>query len=456
MKKLIVLAMTMAMALSVLAGCGTKENAEESVDSAQAVEESGDAEAESTSSGDKLVFWNLSFWSVDENGEIPTEELVLNKAVAEFEAEFGVEVEVVNQTEDQISELFKSAGLAQNGPDVALMWAGSATNDFAEYLEPLDDYFTEEELSAFPDLTMCKEGFKEDGALLGIPTESNAYSIFYNKDAFAAAGLPEDVQFETLDELYDACAKLKAAGITPFALVDSNGYNSAWGYCELSADKLGTAGVYELRTGEKTMDGEIMTAAMEEWVEFGQTLLENEWCNADAFTSAGEDVYMEVYTGESAMRIGGSWNIGDMTAELGDRAGAMQFPAASADDPYADYITSQFNENLIVTNYSKNKELAVEFVKILASAEAQMLRYEQEQRLPARIDISLEESAVQNELANTFYGWIANNKNVVGFDAIISLASAEEFYRLTPQMITGDMSIEDGMAAIQAENNVVE
>lgn len=216
----------------------------------------GDTSGGNDGAKTKLVFWNGSYKTVDDTGVIATEDLIFNKTIEEFEKANNCEIEVVDQTADNLYTLFRSAGVAKNGPDIAFLWAGGYTNDYRDFIEPLDSYFTEEELAEFPNLDLCRAEFKPDGALLGIPTDVTTVNLFYNKDAFEKAGLPRDAHFETIDELKDACAKLSDAGITPFAMIDGNGYASAWNVGAAAATLYGPEGIFDLLPGNEDLSGE--------------------------------------------------------------------------------------------------------------------------------------------------------------------------------------------------------
>ena len=61
-----------------------------------------------------------------------------------------------------------------------------------------------------------------DGGVYGIPMDTQAWGVFYNKELFEQAGI-EDVP-KTVTELEDCVDKLNDAGITPFAA----GYATEW------------------------------------------------------------------------------------------------------------------------------------------------------------------------------------------------------------------------------------
>jgi len=61
----------------------------------------------------------------------------------------------------------------------------------------------------------------QDGKLLAVPIESQAWGVLYNKDIFTECGLTPP---ETLDDLKNICSVLKEKGYTPFLLA----YQEQW------------------------------------------------------------------------------------------------------------------------------------------------------------------------------------------------------------------------------------
>ena len=155
------------------------------------------------------------------------------------------------------------------------------------------------------------------------------------------------------------------------------------------------------------------------------------------------------------MRFGGSWDCGNLYNELGDSIGSMPLPCYNSSDPYADYIVGQIANNLVVTNYSPNKELAVAFIKECTSEDFYLERYVQEGQLPGKIGIDMSSVADENPLLAECYELFSENKNVIGFDSVTSADASAEFYRQVPQMIAGSISVEEGLALIQEKNVAV-
>lgn len=436
----ITLILSIVVLLGMLAGCANTSPIPSDAASSAQPEATAQPETTASDSDQTLVFWNIAFETVDEDGVIPDEELALNKAIEIFEDNTGMTVEVVNQGYDNYLTLFRSAGMSQSGPDVVHLHAGTFTTDYAEFIEPLDSYFTDDEIADFPDLSLCRVDQSADGALLGIPHDVTTLNLFYNRRIFEEAGVDPDADIKTFAELEIACEKIVEAGYVPFSIADADGSATTWVMCEFLSDKIGPERIYDFKDATLNVASPEFVDAMTVWTEFAQKALENGWCNADAFTNTG-DARSEFWAGKTAMTLGGSWWCGTTYSELSEDAGTMPIPAASADDPYIDYICSQFSGNIVVTSYSPKKEAAVEFLKVLTSPAIQTTYYENGAGLPPRLTLDIANSENADPLSLKSYSWIQNNKNVVGFDSIINANVAEEFYRLAPVAAMGDMTV---------------
>ncbi|GGI46365.1 hypothetical protein GCM10008018_16730 [Paenibacillus marchantiophytorum] len=101
-------------------------------------------------------------------------------------------------------------------PDVFQSTAG----EIKQYAEYSADLSNEPLAQAMTD--SVKTSMSNEGKVLGLPINVAMFSLIYNKDLFADAGI-SDVP-KTSSQLTEAITKLKAKGITPFA----NGYKEWW------------------------------------------------------------------------------------------------------------------------------------------------------------------------------------------------------------------------------------
>ncbi|TVY04629.1 extracellular solute-binding protein [Cohnella terricola] len=120
-------------------------------------------------------------------------------------------------TQADYPTLLKAKIAAGDLPDVFQSTAGGELKQYAEYSADLSN---EPLAAALSD--NAKKNMTLDDKVLGVPFKINLFSLIYNKQLFADAGISEVPK--TIDQLDDAIHKLEAKGITPFA----NGYKEWW------------------------------------------------------------------------------------------------------------------------------------------------------------------------------------------------------------------------------------
>lgn len=404
---------------------------------------------------EKLVFWNQDFMMVDEKGVIPSEELMVNQVVAQFEKDFDCEVEMVTMSDD-LYQMFLAAGIAQDGPDLCTLWTGAYTTDYAAYIEPLDSYFTAEELEPFGNLDLCRDGFTSEGALLGLPYDNSVQLLFYNKDIMIEAGVlasrDEDLVIANYDEWMAICDAIAAAGYQPMCLNDAGDYSFVHAISQALAFTIGSEGVLGLGNGNTLMSDERVADTVQKWVDFTAALMEKGYINADAFSSADGTYSEPFFNGTAGFWIDGTWSCGNVYSNLGEASGVMIIPATDGNAAYPNAVCAQAANNMVVTSYSEHKELAVELMKRLASAESLQMVYDQYDRMPGRSDVELSEVEGANPLIVECYAWLDNHDSVMGYDSLTSADAASESYVQWQMLELGTTTVADALAAIDAVN----
>ena len=208
-KKIIALFLTAAMTASLLAGCGnagnvTQNNAGtannsggDTKDTTQ--QEAADAGEESGSelSGSIVVASNRT--DIEDTLVAYAEEfMALHPGTT-------VEFETIKEYDDVIPTRIAGG----EAPDLFYVIDDAMNSDvYADYFLPIDDLpFTAD------DILFYENGRGADGNLYVLPLTVSYCGMIYNKAAFAQAGI-EKVPM-TVDEFYDVCDQLQAAGITP-------------------------------------------------------------------------------------------------------------------------------------------------------------------------------------------------------------------------------------------------
>ena len=158
-------------------------------------------------------------------------EHVLTKAKEEYEAsQSTVTIELVPIEAEQDSYFTKLAlmnGSPDTAPDIIYEDAFQIRTDVAAgYLRPIDEYVaTWEDWDMFLD-SVKDVGKGDDDKLYGISLGTDTRGIFYNKTLFAQAGLPEQWQPTTWDDILQTARTLKTAlpDVIPFNMYASKAF----------------------------------------------------------------------------------------------------------------------------------------------------------------------------------------------------------------------------------------
>lgn len=167
----------------------------------------------------KLVYWSM--WN-----EAEPQGTVISEAVDAFTKETGIPVEIVFNGRD-IRKTLQPALDAGETIDIFDEDIERVLNLWGKYLLPLDDYVDK----VYPTtngqpyrnvvnktLISLAENLGK-GSIKNIPYQPSAFIVMYNKDLFNQAGIKQVPK--TWNEFLDACAKLKAIGITPITTDDA-------------------------------------------------------------------------------------------------------------------------------------------------------------------------------------------------------------------------------------------
>ena len=253
--------------------------------------------------------------------------------------------------------------LKANPPDVAAWYAGNrmAPQVKAGLFEDVTDVWDKNGLndtlkSAAPSMTI-------DGKKWGVPYTYYQWGIYYRADLFKANNIEPP---KTWAELIAACAKLKSAGIAPFAI----GTKALWptggwfDYLDLRVN--GYAFHMDLTAGKIPYTDPRVKAVFDKWGEIAKPgyYVENhaalDW----------QDAMPLFVQGKAAMYLMGNFAVAPMMAGglKEDQIGFLQFPEITAGVPKAeDAPTDTFH----IPSGAKNKEDAKKFLAFLASKEEQ-------------------------------------------------------------------------------------
>ena len=432
-KQILALVLSLLMLLS-LVGCGGKK----------------DASADQKT----VVFWNLLYntGNLESDKDKTADELYINRAIAQFEEENpDIKIEMVTPSQEDYYSLLKAAFVAEEGPDVVMLWTGGFTTDYQDYLLPLEDLFSEEERAQLLGWELCRRDLAADGEIIAVPvTMAPPYSIYYNKAVFQQAGIdPETVDIKTWDDLLALCGELKAAGVTPFYMGEKEGTNFTFTLTQLWGSAAGEQPFVDIRNGDVTFsEAPYLKEALEAW----KALYTNGYTNPDVMSLTWGDGHAKFLAGESAMEIGMGFYSQDVSSALGEDAGFFPAPVLSADCAYPNADFGGFPGNCFaIPKYSKVSEEGARFIKFLCSKE------QQDTYVAENLgDFSNHVDAVApvsetNVLYSGLWNLSKEKDALIGWDNIVQGDICGEVLTFSSQIMTGEMSIEDALARFDAK-----
>ncbi|MFN8375585.1 MAG: extracellular solute-binding protein [Anaerolineae bacterium] len=393
-----------------------------------------------------VVFWDNLF-AVDETG--PREDQFIYRAIDMFQEEFpNIVIDRVHQAPDlgTFDQLLRAASIAGNGPDVFNQFAGGSLISFAPFIEPLDSYFSEEEMAQLVGWESVRNDFRTDGELLGVPYGAGSYfAIYYNRAKMIEGGVDMDnfTPPATWEELIALAQTIKDNGVLPFAIGEQEGYTGAWVMATLVGGLMGPDAFFQMRSREVPINSPEWVQAYEAYqqlYEFGLT-------NSDAGSTPSGDGQLRFTQGESAMWIQGGWANKDINNVFGEDAGLFQIPTLEG-SIYPGALAGGPNIALGVMNYSQHKPEAVEFIKFLLRPEILDLYVSLNQTEPSN-HLQADPSVIQNPLLQLQAEQILQGHTVYPFDNIMPGEINSMFYRLNAAVFIGQLSPQDAADQIE-------
>jgi len=342
MKKRFAVTLSVLMALTLaLAACGGSKNDKDNGGAGNAGGQTN--EGADTGISGEIVFATHRTDLVD-NG-------TFDKYVAEFNKQYpNVKVKYAPYTNyEQDIRVKLTAG---DAGDVLMIPTNIANSELGDFFAPLND------LGIFDQVRFAD--FKaHEGNYYGVATGASTNGIVYNKRAFEKAGITEVPK--TLDEFYEACRKLKDAGIVPIYI----NYGAQWPMGQWGRNSLAHfSGDVEFENKMVEMDAPFqLDNAWGTGLNIVRTLIEKGYVEEDLATNNWEASKVEIATGNAAMYFLGNWVINQIIEQGGAPAediGFFPFPHDNSGTVNAVLGPDYF---MGVSKDSKNIEAAKAFVK---------------------------------------------------------------------------------------------
>ena len=345
MKKIIAMLLAVAMMLALVA-CGGNTTPATQATEAKATEAKTETTAPAVETkkyeGVELTMWSM--WSAGEG-----QALVIDEAAKAFEEETGAKVNVEFKGRD-VKTMLSAALESGEAIDIIEDDYTRIGQVYAPYTYDLTELAAAANYDEIGYACFNNQSIEWAGYLNSIVEQPNIGGIFYDKAAFATAGI-ETVP-TTWAELLEACEKLVAAGIAPLAL--DSAYADFNVYHQL-VRHLGEDAIAELSANGGWAESEGAIAAAQEIIDF---------VNAGYLVDGAPDQYPnsqnKLGLGQAAMIVCADYVCAEVNNTVGEVDwGFMNFPVVdNCVDPSA-YCGAN---SMAITSYTENAQAAFDFI----------------------------------------------------------------------------------------------
>jgi raffinose/stachyose/melibiose transport system substrate-binding protein len=367
MRKLRVLAVLIAFSL-IAAQCGATPVPTEVPATSPAATEAPQPTEATAGEPTTLVVWDQFYRGVESE--------VIDTLNAEFEAAHpGVQIDRVSKVLDDLNTTVKLAMSEADGPDVSQVNQGMGDMGAlvqADLLLPLDDYAQQygwNEL--FSASVNSRNSFTADGTsfgqghLFGVSPTAEVVGVYYNKQKFEANGWTVPT---TWDEFAQLLADIKAAGETPIAFGNLDGWNGIHEFSSVQHVLVSSDYINDFVYGRNDVSFDIpenqqAAQIMQDWVQAGYF--------TEGFMGIGYDDITGLFkAGEGVLTITGSWLAGELLDSEYDfgfflvpqeTAGEPQLAIGGVGIPYA------------IRKTTEHPDLAAEYLDWMVSPRAAQL-----------------------------------------------------------------------------------
>ncbi|MGP6170899.1 ABC transporter substrate-binding protein [Microbacterium sp. A204] len=292
------------------------------------------------------------------------------EAISIFEKETGATVEFEEKSFEQIQKTASQVLDTDAAPDLMEFNKGNATAGFlastgliTDISDAVAEYGWDEKLA--PSLQTTAR-YSEDGVMggdswYGVPNYGEFVGVYYNNDAFAAAGLEIP---ETYDEFVAVMDAFVAQGITPLAEAGAEyPLGQLWYQLALTQADRGFVDDYQLYENPVDWEGDEITYAtqtLQDYVDKG-------YIASDVSSIKAEDAGVSFINATSPIFVSGSWWYGRFVNE------ATGFDWTLQAFPEAELSLGSSGNLWVVPENASNKELAYEFIDITMRPEIQAI-----------------------------------------------------------------------------------
>jgi len=292
------------------------------------------------------------------------------EAITVFEKETGAKVEFEEKSFEQIQKTASQVLDTDAAPDLMEFNKGNATAGFlastgliSDISDAVAQYGWADKLAPSLQTTAkyTDKGVMGGDTWYGIPNYGEFVGVYYNKDAFAAAGLQIPTTYDEFVKVLDAFV---AKGITPLAEAGAEyPLGQLWYQLALSKGDRDWVNDYQLYKNPVDWQGAETTYASDTLKDY----VAKGYIAKDVSSIKAEDAGVSFINGTSPIFVSGSWWYGRFTEQATAFDWTMQsFPGST--------LSLGSSGNLwVVPENAKNKDLAYKFIDITMRPEIQAI-----------------------------------------------------------------------------------
>ena len=281
--------------------------------------------------------------------------------IADFEAANpDIKVELNNFDHEGYKTAIRNF-LTTDSPDLANWYAGNRMAPFVKAGQFMDVTDVWQANGLDDALASAKASMTIDGKQWGVPYTYYQWGIYFNRDAYKAAGVEEP---KTWQDFLDNCPKFQAAGIDCVTTGTSALWPGAGIFDYLDLRVNGYEFHMDLTAGKIAWTDDRVKAVFAEWAKFQPYITANhaaiDWQDAAALMVQGKAAnYVMGNFAVDVFKKGGMTN---------DNLGFMVFPEITAGIPRAEEAPT---DTIHIPAGAKNVDDAKKFLAYVASADAQ-------------------------------------------------------------------------------------
>ena len=282
----------------------------------------------------------------------------------------------------------------------------------------------------------------DDGEIYCVPVASVIHGFIYNVDMFNENGWEVP---ETRDQFMSLLQSIKDEGITPLAISTEHGWTTLTMGFDSNGPNFwnGEEGRQALISGEAQLTDPEFIAAFEFVVSWEPFMPEGH----EAITYAETQQLFPL--GRAAIFPAGSWEIPIFEANADFEMGAFKPPVGEVGDTC--YINDHVDLGIGMNAATEHPEEAMEFLQWLTTSEFAQIYTDNQAGF---FSLSDHEVDVSDPLAAAFVGWRQECETTIRhanqFLSRGEISPRDEGWRLFPEMVNGNMSVEEVAAELQS------